>query len=122
MRKDGDILVLEFGKHSKHKGRTLHDVPRSYLRWLAEQEWFADEYPNLAGEVRRPAAHRSRLRPKTTIWWTRTSPAIRDFIERDELSNSIGIQSTHGPIVSAGFSQPANDAWPTETAPFHSLE
>lgn len=44
-------MILPFGKH---RGKFLSEVPRSYLRWLNDQEWFQEEYQwDLAPEVRR---------------------------------------------------------------------
>jgi hypothetical protein len=43
-------MILDFGKH---RGKFIHEVPRSYLRWLNEQPWFAEEHPFLADHVRR---------------------------------------------------------------------
>jgi len=42
-------MILHFGKY---RGKSIHEVPRSYLRWLNEQPWFSDEHPWLASEVR----------------------------------------------------------------------
>lgn len=42
-------MYLWFGKHY---GKSIHEVPRSYLEWLNRQEWFALEHPDLAWNVR----------------------------------------------------------------------
>ena len=43
-------MILPFGKH---RGKSLCEVPRSYLRWLDSQTWFHDEHPFLADDIRR---------------------------------------------------------------------
>jgi len=38
------LAVLSFGKYN---GRSIAEVPNSYLNWLSEQDWFEKRHPNL---------------------------------------------------------------------------
>lgn len=37
-------MAMPFGKH---KGELVADIPDSYLRWLLDQEWVENDYPDL---------------------------------------------------------------------------
>lgn len=36
---------------SAHAGKSIEDVPRSYLEWLYEQDWFEERDPDLYIEI-----------------------------------------------------------------------
>lgn len=38
------LAEMPFGKH---KGEHIEDVPTSYIRWLLDQDWLADKFPDL---------------------------------------------------------------------------
>ena len=38
------LAVMTFGKH---KDKDIEEVPDSYLRWMIDQEWAEDRYPEL---------------------------------------------------------------------------
>jgi len=39
---------IPFGKYS---GWAIDEIPKSYLRWLAGQDWFEEKYPDLLEAV-----------------------------------------------------------------------
>lgn len=52
-------VIMPFGKF---KDEMLMDIPRSYLEWCLEQDWFEEKYPKLYKSVveqleRRDSSH-----------------------------------------------------------------
>lgn len=43
------MSVLPFSK--QYKGKNIEDVPSDFLKWLLNQNWFLDEYPELSDEI-----------------------------------------------------------------------
>lgn len=43
------MSILPIGK--QYRGKEIEDVPSDFLRWLLEQDWFLDKYPELADEI-----------------------------------------------------------------------
>ena len=41
-------VEMPFGKH---KGQSIHDIPSPYFRWLLDQDWFEQQYPEIMTEV-----------------------------------------------------------------------
>jgi uncharacterized protein (DUF3820 family) len=39
-------MIMPFGKDT-HKGKTLEEVPSSYLNWVEEQDWAGERHPKL---------------------------------------------------------------------------
>lgn len=54
--------IMPFGKH---KGESIADLPSSYLRWLAEQDWFESRYEHLLEVVQ----HELDWRGETNQHW-----------------------------------------------------
>jgi len=50
--------IIYFGKHS---GKTVGEVRSQYLRWLVNQEWFEDSYPDLVEPVEAELDWRDKL-------------------------------------------------------------
>ena len=51
-------MLMSFGKH---KGEPLADIPRSYLRWLLDQDWLYDPgKEKLVEEIEAECATRDR--------------------------------------------------------------
>lgn len=42
-------VPMPFGKH---KGELVADIPDGYLRWLIDQEWVQDDYPDLYDQLK----------------------------------------------------------------------
>lgn len=51
------LFTLPFGKF---KGKDIEDLPRSYLEWLTEQEWFWKKYPEGCKAVAAEMRYRDR--------------------------------------------------------------
>lgn len=43
-----DDYEMTFGKH---QGERLGDIPDGYFRWLSEQDWLEDKYPELLAYI-----------------------------------------------------------------------
>ena len=41
-------MILPFGKYVN---REVREVPSDYLEWLMDEDWFCDQYEELAAEV-----------------------------------------------------------------------
>jgi uncharacterized protein (DUF3820 family) len=50
--------VIPFGKF---KNKTIEDCPSSYLKWLAEQDFFEAKYLNLLKEIEQELEFRTRF-------------------------------------------------------------
>lgn len=51
------LFTIPFGKY---KGRDIEDLPRHYLEWLTEQQFFWEKYPEGCKAVATELRYRNR--------------------------------------------------------------
>ena len=51
------MTAMPFGLHM---GKEITDIPRSYLNFLLEQDWFEEKFPDLFNEIEEELEIRTR--------------------------------------------------------------